>query len=1228
MSNALLLRLFRSEFFNSWIAVSYLFRYSDNVGIQHYLCSELHKFPISEIEFFLPQLIHLLITRPTESVALECFLIDLCAKSTHMALLTLWYLQAYVCDLSSTPGARSFEQCRRVLNKCQAIVFADGEVYEDMDMADASTHMHKVGEHTLPALVGMGAMLTAIGQPAMTKAAGQIAIAQGRRRGSTSQGSGAAGTSGGPGHLTRRNTLNGTSPKHSPASSSPNLELPCQPPTRPQSQPNAASSQQQQGAQNNEQQHEQRPKSDDMLQSHQIQQQYSSQPELPLSKRRLSSFNPFTASPSLEDLHHGKAFTMSRYLKSAQFKLHRKILQPRASDSALGSSSSSSSSKSSSNIFDPKLRALGQSTVPTNCASPLSPAVSRRSSLHQPPSNAHFRPISATQEAPRVFMLTDDEDEVDSDVSDTESAFSASSTSLTSMPAPLALYPSSRHHHHHHHHHHHRHSHHDGDSDDDDDDDDDNEDDEEDSYRALAKLSIDHRRSLLKSNYFRSEIQFLLALVDIATRLVIVPKAARMSALHAELALLNHNLPAEVCLPLWCPATATRPFHHRVVRISPSDAVVLNSAERAPYLIMIEVLEDEMNFENDYLSHHARHHHHHHQNHQAAQQQHHHAHYSRRPSQQQNALPPAPPFAWLDAAKKKKKKKRRSKANSGVSAGQRTSTGANIEAKLANHESDTKQARPTTPAGAAALLADLKQVPMVDMADLGRASTSSSPPMATSSAHRDFASSSSRVSASSMPASTGATRSSSSLERENGLDNYAERMRTAAVMLAQLQQPGAGAPSAGNASGTRTPTSDKRLSGSRNGTEQIRQKIIREMLALEELRMEKMKSEGVSSGVGVDGGEGAGTELLQDESYVNKLVRREDPSAAVFSENYEDTKARIRAASPYGHFPNWRLLSVIVKQGTDLRQEQFAVQLIREMQRIWQDTGVDVWVKYFRVLVTSDNSGLIETLRNTISVHSIKKNAYIRGWNTKGIVFHLSDYYLKQWGPADSDDYIKAQDAFMRSLAGYSLACFVLQIKDRHNGNILVDSDGHLIHIDFGFMLSNSPGSVGFEMAPFKLPQEYIDILGGIHGEKFAEYKALMKAGFLSIRKHSENILLLVEMMSKDSKQACFQNGEQTIQQLRDRFQLHLTEPQAEAYVDRLIMSSCCNLFTRLYDTFQYYSQVKRREKKNHAHRESTHPRIYSISFSRASCRLYRRRISFQTLLSFWHTPTPLCTIF
>lgn len=61
----------------------------------------------------------------------------------------------------------------------------------------------------------------------------------------------------------------------------------------------------------------------------------------------------------------------------------------------------------------------------------------------------------------------------------------------------------------------------------------------------------------------------------------------------------------------------------------------------------------------------------------------------------------------------------------------------------------------------------------------------------------------------------------------------------------------------------------------------------------------------------------------------------------------------------------------------------------------------------------------------------------------------------------------------------YFLTSFsiTVQVKDRHNGNLLMDEEGHIIHIDFGFLLSNSPGGVNFESAPFKLTRELLEVL-------------------------------------------------------------------------------------------------------------------------------------------------------
>ena len=187
----------------------------------------------------------------------------------------------------------------------------------------------------------------------------------------------------------------------------------------------------------------------------------------------------------------------------------------------------------------------------------------------------------------------------------------------------------------------------------------------------------------------------------------------------------------------------------------------------------------------------------------------------------------------------------------------------------------------------------------------------------------------------------------------------------------------------------------------------------------------------------------------------------------------------MRANSKWGHCSGWRLVPLIVKGGDEfLRQEQLAGQLIAEFDRIFRAAREPLFLRPYAIVATSPDAGLIEAVPDTISLDALRQKTKYS--STLAHRQRLRQVFVSMFGSEGSAGFVRARDKFVESLAAYSIVCYLLQIKDRHNGNILLDSEGHLIHIDFGFLLGTSPGgNFGFEGAPFKLTDEWVELMDG-----------------------------------------------------------------------------------------------------------------------------------------------------
>ncbi|PHH75412.1 hypothetical protein CDD80_2386 [Ophiocordyceps camponoti-rufipedis] len=249
--------------------------------------------------------------------------------------------------------------------------------------------------------------------------------------------------------------------------------------------------------------------------------------------------------------------------------------------------------------------------------------------------------------------------------------------------------------------------------------------------------------------------------------------------------------------------------------------------------------------------------------------------------------------------------------------------------------------------------------------------------------------------------------------------------------------------------------------------------------------------------------------------------------------------------------------SAIFKVGDDCRQDVLALQMIAAFRGIFHSVGLDVYVFPYRVTATAPGCGVIDVLPNSISRDMLGREA----------VNGLYDYFVSRYGNEDSLRFQRARNNFIKSMAAYSVISFLLQFKDRHNGNIMIDDAGHILHIDFGFCFDIAPGGIKFERAPFKLTAEMVAVMGGSSDhQSFRWFEELCVRAFLASRLHVEELSQLVRLMA-DSGLPCFKP--ETVGHFRERFVVERGEREAAEFMKDLIRKSYSSYSTGIYDQFQ-----------------------------------------------------------
>nr|XP_016848755.1 PREDICTED: phosphatidylinositol 4-phosphate 3-kinase C2 domain-containing subunit beta isoform X2 [Anolis carolinensis] len=303
---------------------------------------------------------------------------------------------------------------------------------------------------------------------------------------------------------------------------------------------------------------------------------------------------------------------------------------------------------------------------------------------------------------------------------------------------------------------------------------------------------------------------------------------------------------------------------------------------------------------------------------------------------------------------------------------------------------------------------------------------------------------------------------------------------------------------------------------------------------------------------------------LSPSLLVKGIVPRD---CSYFNSNAVPLKLSFQNVDPLGEN-----IRVIFKCGDDLRQDMLTLQMIRIMNKIWVQEGLDMRMVIFRCFSTGRGRGMVEMIPNAETLRKIQVE--------HGVTGSFKDRPLADWlqkhNPKENE-YEKAVENFIYSCAGCCVATYVLGICDRHNDNIMLKTTGHMFHIDFGRFLGHAQmfGNIKRDRAPFVFTSDMAYVING--GDKpssrFHDFVDLCCQAYNLIRKHTHLFINLLGLMLSCGIPEL--SDLEDLKYVYDALRPQDSEADATTYFTRLIESSLGSVATKLNFFIHNLAQMK-----------------------------------------------------